>query len=160
TSTNSLCSGNVATITASGATTYTWVNGGQTASVIVVSPAANTVYTLNASSIPNCNSTATVALTVTQTPVLSAAGVTTCPGTAATLMATGATSYSWETGATTASITITPTASTIYSVTGYNGVCEQTKYVSVTLGSSLSINATASASLLCSGKPATLTATG
>jgi hypothetical protein len=159
TSTTEICSGNVVTLTGSGANTYTWSNG-QTSTTTVVSPVATTVYTLTGSSIPGCNSTETVAITVTVTPSLSVNNVTTCPGTAATLVASGASTYSWNTGATTNSIVVTPTTSTNYIVTGYNGVCETPQYVSVTLGTSLSVIASANQPTLCSARTLTLMGSG
>jgi hypothetical protein len=159
TSTTEICSGNVVTLTGNGANTYTWSNG-QTGTTTVVSPVATTVYTLMGSSVPGCNSTETVAITVTVTPSISVNNVTTCPGTAATLVASGASSYSWSTGATTNSIVVTPTTSTNYIVTGYNGVCEIPKYVSVTLGTSLSVVASASQPTNCSARTMTLMGSG
>jgi hypothetical protein len=158
-STNAICSGNTFSIGASGANTYTWSSGQNTPSV-TLSPTATSVYTVIASSTPNCNSTGTVAITVTLTPSLSVLNVTTCAGTAATLAASGATSYSWSTGSTSATIVDTPTINTTYTVTGYNGVCSSSNVVSVALGSSLSINATTSQSTICSGKPAVIMASG
>lgn len=158
-STTEICSGNVVTLTGSGANTYTWSNG-QTSTTTVVSPTATTVYTLSGSSIPGCNSTETIAITVTLTPNVSVANVTTCPGTAATLVASGASTYSWSTGATTNSVVVTPTASANYIVTGYNGVCETPQFVSVTLGTSLSVNASASQPTVCSARTLTLMASG
>lgn len=56
-----------------------------------------------------------------------------CTGESTTLSASGANSYSWSTGSTAASITVSPTATTTYSVTGSNGgSCTDTKTVSVT----------------------------
>lgn len=158
-STTGICSGNTAVITASGATTYTWSNGSNSPS-ITVSPTATAVYSLEASSIPNCNSTGSIVITATMTPDLAVTNVTTCPGTAATLVVTGATTYSWDNGATTATTAVTPTMATTYTVTGYNGSCEDTELVSVALGASLSINAAASASVVCSGSPVTLMGMG
>src|SRR6218665_1740876 len=110
-STTEICSGNVVSLTGNGANTYTWSNG-QTSTTTVVSPVATTVYTLTGSSTPGCKSTETVAITVTVTPNISVNNVTTCPGTAATLVASGASTCSWSTGATTNSIVVTPTTST------------------------------------------------
>ncbi len=48
TSTSSvLCTGNQATLTVSGASTYTWMPGNMTGSVVVVSPTVSTNYTVN-----------------------------------------------------------------------------------------------------------------
>lgn len=49
-----------------------------------------------------------------------------CTGSSATLTASGATTYSWSTGAITSSIVITPTASASYSLTGTSGSCNAT----------------------------------
>ncbi len=48
---------------------------------------------------------------------------TVCSGSSATLTATGATNYTWSTGATTSSVIITPTTSATYSVVGAIGTC-------------------------------------
>lgn len=158
-STNNICSGSIITLSVSGAATYAW-NTGHTTSTVNVAPQGNTVYTVTGTSTPSCTTTETIAITVTVTPNLSVSDVTTCPGTAATLHVGGATSYSWSTGATTNSIVETPVINTTYSVTGFNGVCESTEQVMVTLGTSLSINATAAQPSVCSGRSATLTAGG
>lgn len=46
-----------------------------------------------------------------------------CQGNSATLTAVGASSYTWSTGATTSSIVVSPTTTTIYSVTGQSLTC-------------------------------------
>lgn len=51
---------------------------------------------------------------------------TVCAGSSATLVASGATSYTWNTGATSTSVVITPTASGSYSVSGVSGSCTAT----------------------------------
>ena len=158
-STNGICSGTSFSVSASGANTYTW-NSGQNTPSVTLSPTATTIYTLTASSIPNCNSTATVAITVTQTPVLSVLDVTTCAGTSATLSGSGASSYSWSTGSTSPVLVVTPTINTTYTLDGSNGVCSSSRVSSVTLGSSLSIFASSQQSLICSGKTATVIASG
>ncbi len=75
------------------------------------------------------------------------APVTLCTGTSATLSATEATTYSWSTGATSSSIVVSPTATTVYSVTGTTGSCVGTPAsytlnvlpASLTLGSNLNL---------------------
>jgi N-acetylneuraminic acid mutarotase len=49
-----LCIGQSATLTASGATSYTWNNVVSNASVVVVNPAANTTYTANGTGTNSC----------------------------------------------------------------------------------------------------------
>ncbi len=153
-----ICSGNSVVLSGSGATSYTW-NTGATTSSVSVSPNATAIYTLTGSSTPGCNGTNTVAVTVTLTPNLSVSNVTTCPGTPVLLSASGASAYSWNTGATTSTITNSGTADT-YTVTGVNGTCSDTKTVSVSLGSGLSLGVVSTSSAICAGSSATLTATG
>lgn len=81
-----------------------------------------------------------------------------CAGNSATLTATGATTYSWNTGATGPNLVITPTVSGVYTATGTAGSCVGTPAsVSITL-----LPASASAgpniNLLCKQK-ATINAT-
>ncbi|MDX2172628.1 MAG: choice-of-anchor J domain-containing protein [Bacteroidota bacterium] len=153
-----ICSGNTATLFGSGATTYTWSTGATTPSIVVF-PTASTVYSLTGSSTPGCNITKTVAVTVTLTPNVAISNVTTCAGTSVILSASGATSYSWNTGATTAAISNTGTPAT-YTVTGNNGICVNTKTVSVSVGSNLSVGLVGSTSSVCAGSSVTLTASG
>lgn len=122
-----ICSGSTATLTASGASTYTWNTGAQT-SAIVVSPSVTTSYTVNASG--SCGGSATTTLTVNPSPNLVVspiytlcASTTTVPATA-TLTASGANTYFWTPGnLTTPTIVVTPTTTTAYNVvgTGTNG---------------------------------------
>lgn len=75
-----------------------------------------------------------------------------CAGSSATLTATGATTYSWNTGATTSSIVITPTASAVYTATGTTGSCVGTPAtVSITLLPA-SVSAGTNLNLLCKQK--------
>jgi hypothetical protein len=82
---------------------------------------------------PNSN-TATTSISIDAVPVVSAgADVAICINNNTILTATGATTYSWSTGETTASITVEPTTNTTYTVTGFNGVCSATDSVDVTV---------------------------
>lgn len=82
---------------------------------------------------PSSN-TATTSISIDSIPVVSAgADVAICTGNNTILTATGATTYSWSTGETTASITVEPTTNTTYTVTGFNGVCQATDSVDVTV---------------------------
>ncbi len=123
---------------AGGASTYTW-NTGATTPSIVITPTANGTYTVTGSN-AGCNESKIVNVVID--PNLFAPSFTTCAGTAATLIAMGATTYSWNTGATSAMIIVTPTANTVYTITGTSGACSQSKTVSVTLGTNLSVNCT------------------
>ena len=73
TSNTSICSGNTATLTAGGATTYTWTSTGSTNTVIAVSPAASTNYIVTGTDANNCSNTQTVGLVVNPTPTVTIA---------------------------------------------------------------------------------------
>ena len=115
---SSICNGGSTTITASGAGTYLWNNGVTTAAQ-TVSPTATTVYTVTGTT-QNCVSApVTTTISVYKTVVSPAAAVDVCYGANTVLSASGASSYSWSPGgATTAAITVSPTSSTTYTVSG------------------------------------------
>lgn len=160
-SSSSLCSGNSTTLTASGATNYTWTSGGTT-STEVVTPSTTITYTVTGEA-TGCSGTATVAINVTATPTVAAAtsNATVCTGNSATLTASGATNYTWTSGGTTSTESVTPTALTVYTVTGETGGCSSTATVSVDVNSIIpTVTVSSSNASVCSGSSATLTAGG
>ena len=62
-STNSICVGQSATLTATGASNYTW-SGGATTATLAVNPTSTTVYSLTGSNQPGCSGTNTIQLVV------------------------------------------------------------------------------------------------
>lgn len=126
-----ICNGSSATLTASGAGTYTWSQGGS-GSVIVVSPSVTTVYSLSAGS-STCLGTASSTIQVNATPVvsISASSSLICQGGSASFTASGATSYTWSTGATGSVVSLSPSTSTFYTVTGETGTCSDSAMVSL-----------------------------
>jgi gliding motility-associated-like protein len=126
----STCSGRADTLSATGATTYVWNPGALPGSPVAVNPATSGWYTVTGTA-SGCSDTASVYVTVNITPTitisLSVTGNTLCPGQSVTLTANGgAATYQWSNGATSSSITITPTVDSIYSVIASNGVCNDT----------------------------------
>lgn len=118
-----ICAGNSYTLSASGATTYTYSSGA------VVTPTATTSYTVTGETAPGCGNTAVATVTVNNLPTLLATTNNTliCVGQTATLSVTGASTYTWSTTENTTDIAVSPTVQTTYSVTGAdaNG-CENT----------------------------------
>ena len=153
-----ICEGESATLTASGGTDYLWSTGETTASIIV-NPIATTTYSVTVSD-GNTSDTDDVIVTVNPLPIADA-GVDQiiCEGDSATLIATGGDSYLWSSGETTASITINPNTTTIYSVTVYQNGCEATDDVQVTVNPLPTANAGADVTIN-QGDSTTLTATG
>ncbi|TAL58284.1 MAG: T9SS type A sorting domain-containing protein [Bacteroidetes bacterium] len=117
-----VCIGSSASITASGGTNYSW-NTGATSATIVISPSVNTTYTVIVSDASgSCSDTAIVTVPVKNCCTASAVfssdpSGTVCVGAAVYISASGATTYSWSTGTTTANIVVNPSVTTTYSVT-------------------------------------------
>ena len=152
-----VCAGAAANIIASGATTYNW-NTGATTSSITVSPTSTSNYTVTGTNASGCTNTKTLSVTVNTAPVVAANNGTICSGGMINLMASGATSYNWNTGATTNSITVTPTSTANYTVTGTTSGCSNTKTISVTVNAlpTIVVNSTT----ICASSTATLSASG
>lgn len=123
-----ICGSGQATLTASGATTYTWSTGA-TGAVISVTPNVTTVYTVTGTtgSCPPTQATATVNVYPTLT-LTAAPNVTSCPGANTSLTVSGGSgAYSWSPGgAITASIVVSPTVPTVYTVTSVAAGCTLT----------------------------------
>ena len=151
-----ICSGNSANLTASGATSYAWNTGG-TSATLNVSPTTSTTYTVTGTT-NGCSSTATGVVTVNPLPNVAATSTAICTGGSANLTASGATSYSWNTGGTSATLSVSPTANTTYTVTGTSNGCSKTATAVVTVNSIPNVAATSTT--ICSGSTANLTASG
>jgi gliding motility-associated-like protein len=168
--TSTVCAGSSSSLTASGATNYTWSPTGSLSSAngtnVVATPTITTVYTIIGSTgtcTGSATSTVTVggALTLTVSPNTS----TVCPGTPVTLTASGATNYTWSPSATLSSangttVTATPSVNTTYTVLGATGTCTGTATAVVTIGGSLTLTVTPNTSTVCPGTPVILTASG
>jgi serine protease len=153
-----ICSGNTATLTASGASTYSW-NTGSTSNPITVSPTSLTVYTVTGFN-GICSNVKTSTVTVNTTPTVVVSNQTICAGGTATINASGASTYSWNTGSTANPLLVSPGGNTTYTVIGNNSGCTNTKTVSVTIGSALSILITPTNPAVCAGGNTTITASG
>lgn len=152
-----VCSGTAASITASGASTYSWSTGATTAS-ISVSPTITTTYSVTGTNAAGCVNTNTTTVNVNASPTVSVTNAIICSGNSANLTATGAATYSWNTGATTSTITVSPTVTTNYTVIGTTSGCTNTKTVSVTVNAIPVVSA--NSATVCSGTAANLTASG
>jgi hypothetical protein len=118
-----VCNGSLVTLSGAGATTYTWSNG--VANGVAFTPTATASYTVTGTDGNGCSATAVKTITVNALPAL---GATTnrsliCAGQTSTITALGAVTYTWNTNQTSASIVVTPSVTTNYTVsgTGTNG---------------------------------------
>ncbi|MEN9998926.1 MAG: hypothetical protein RI922_1916 [Bacteroidota bacterium] len=154
-----ICTGSSVTLSGSGANTYSWNNG--VTNGIAFTPVSTTTYTLTGTSLQGCTNTDQVTVTISSGITVNAgADVTICSGTSTTLTASGATTYSWSpSGQTTASITINPSSTTTYTVTGTSAGCIASDNVTVTITSGAPINAGPDVSI-CTGGSTTLSASG
>ncbi len=128
-----VCVGSSASLTASGATTYSWSTGG-TGSSINVTPSVTATYTVDGTN--SCGTdTKTVTVNVNASPTVSAVTSASilCAGNSASLTASGATTYSWTGIGAGASIVVSPTTTTTYTVEGIdaNGCMDTTSFVQV-----------------------------
>ncbi|MEZ5048568.1 MAG: hypothetical protein R2766_02845 [Saprospiraceae bacterium] len=93
----------------------------ESTNMLVVCPDETTSYTVTVTDENGCTNTATVTVTVNPLPTPAISGdLEICDGETTTLTASGGTSYEWNTGATTASINVSPSTTTTYSVTVTN----------------------------------------
>ncbi len=157
----SICLGESVTLTASGGSAYSWSNGATTKS-INVNPAATTTYTVTVSE-GSVSDTDDVVVTVNSVTAGAGGNQTITEGDSTTLTASGGDSYIWNTGETTQSIVVNPTATTTYTVTAKKGGCEDTDNVIITVNAATSSPVTANAGSdesICLGESVTLTASG
>nr|HQH59319.1 choice-of-anchor J domain-containing protein [Bacteroidales bacterium] len=160
---SSICVGGSSVLSASGANTYNWSNN-MTGSQITVSPATSSTYTVTGTNLNGCTNTATVSITVNALPTINinANPQYICTGNNTVLSASGATSYNWSNGMTGSTITVYPTNTTIYTVTGTNSSnCSNTATISVTVETTPNAGTiSASNTQLCQNDILTLTLNG
>ena len=120
---NSVCAGTTVTLTASGATTYTWLPSNVNTTSITATPSSNVTYTARGIN-PGCPArNASITINVLPSPNISVSSSASmaCVGDVVALAASGsANSYSWSNGSSSAIIIITASVTTTYTVTGLN----------------------------------------
>jgi gliding motility-associated-like protein len=163
-----LCNGSVATLSATGGSTYTWQPGNLTGSLITVSPSVSTVYTVVGFSSGNCSGSSIIMLPVPPPLTLNVAvsSPTACIGNSITFsaIASGGTAgynYSWTGGPSSATAVVNPSVSGtyIYTVTSIDSnTCSITQTTSVDFIQVL--NLTSSSVAICPTTTETLTISG
>lgn len=121
----SVCSGDQPVYTASGSLFYLW-NNGATANTNTLTPTGATTISVVGTNSNGCKDSTSLSILIVTTPTISVIGIDSiCAGQTIVLAtsATAVTSYSWNTGATTSSISIVPISTSTYTVTGINGGC-------------------------------------
>ena len=136
-----ICAGGSFTMVASGASSYSYTGGSA-----VVTPTSNTNYSVTGTSSLGCvgSNTAVSSVTVNANPTVAASTSNSliCVGGSALLTAsTSATSYTWNTGATTMSVSVSPTVTSTYTVSvSHAAACVASSTVMVTVNACTGIN--------------------
>lgn len=164
--TSSICAGTTGTLSAAGASSYSWSPTASitTGSLVTLGPLATTVYTVTGA-IGSCTTSATTTLNVTANPVLTIAPLSTlCAGTTTNLTVSGASAYSWSpsTGlsTTTGSVVLaSPAATQVYTITGTLNTCTAVASATVTVIPRPVVVMGPDAAI-CSGSSATISASG
>jgi gliding motility-associated-like protein len=116
-SSGTICAGQSFTMVPTGAFTYTYSSGSS-----VVNPTITSTYTITGIDSNGCSGDTIINVLVNPTPIViinsNSPGI--CIGSTLDLLASGASSYVWETGALTSSISVTPSVTTTYTTTGIN----------------------------------------
>ncbi|MFN0175747.1 MAG: M60 family metallopeptidase [Saprospiraceae bacterium] len=154
----SICAGQSATLTASGAMYYQWSNG-ETGNTITVSPSSTTTYTVIGKTAGFYAAPAITEVTVNPIPVVSLNNASICAGQSATLTASGAETYVWSTGETGESIIVSPSETTTFTVTGMTASCAAAPLMAEVIVNPLPV-VTVGSETICAGQSATLTASG
>jgi hypothetical protein len=130
-----LCPGNSATLTASGANTFTW-NNGSTTSSIVINPSQTSVYSVTGAN-GGCTGASSISITVNAADSLIVSpDATVCIGRSATLTASGAyTNYAWNNLPANANLVVTPSVTTTYTLvaSGSPAGCVTSTLVTITV---------------------------
>jgi hypothetical protein len=158
-----ICAGQTANFTATGAGTYSWNTGAPT-NTLAVSPAFNTTYFITGTNpLTGCFSTLAKPLQVNQLPPVSVVAFKSdvCVGGSLNMFATSAISYTWSTGTQAAAVSVTPAATTIYTVLGSDAYgCVGTATQQIVVNPLPVITIVPPSKTICKGEPANLTASG
>jgi hypothetical protein len=120
----SICQGTSTLLAVNGATSCIWsANAGSvTTNTVSVSPSVTTTYSVAAIAANGDTAKRNITITVLNGITISGPSAV-CVGNAATLIASGASTYTWSNGSNANSITVSPTVTTVYSVTSGTGTC-------------------------------------
>jgi hypothetical protein len=161
----SVCGSRSFVLSASGADTYTWNSGSNSAVITATAPGVSVPGALTYSvggtnTLTGCTAVSTFSMPVNPTPtisVITSPASTLCSGNSVTLTAGGGNTYTWSTGLVGDSLVVAPSGNTTYSVLGSNAYnCDALASQQVTVYARPSVTAIASTPTLCSGSFATL----
>ncbi len=144
-------------------TTFSWSNGLGANPNVTVSPTTTTTYSVTGTTIEGCTGTAEVTVTVHPLPIITVTANPSeiCLGESSDLTVSSdipGTTFSWSNGlGTNPNVTVSPTTTTTYSVTGTTPEgCTGTTEVTVTVNPLPNITATATPTEICLGESSNL----
>lgn len=159
---NAICAGHNATLTATGAVSYSWSNS-SIGPMVNVSPTTTSVYTVTGSSITNsCRSKKTFTVIVYPSPAVSIAGnQTVCETDTLYLQSAGASNYTWSAGSTgPVQMIVFPLTGSVISVVGANqNGCQSSAFATLSTFPSPTIIVSGN-NEICAGESTTLNAAG
>ena len=162
-SSSTVCAGQSSLLQVSGALSYLWSTGFSSSSLTVM-PAVTTAYVVTGTDSHGCVSSTTATITVNPLPNLSivSSSSTVCAGQSSLLQSSGALSYLWSTGSSSASLTVTPFVTTAYSVTGTDSqACSAVAVITLTVNPLPKMSIfTYNSTICCSGENVYLSASG
>lgn len=157
---NNLCNGPITLSIPNGFINIEWSNGQIGTSTIVANQAGD--FSVTANTVSGCPVTSNTVSIIETTPtplLVSPEGpITLCSGTVTLTAQSGFTGYNWNSGQTTASITVSNGGNFIVSAIDANGCPSTSIPVEVTIGSTVPITISPADAAICSGDPAVLTA--
>ncbi|MBU0763246.1 MAG: hypothetical protein KJ607_00260, partial [Bacteroidetes bacterium] len=156
---SAVCIGQSTELTVTGGGDFFQWNTGDTTQSITVTPPSTTVYSVTVTDSIGCSDQQQIQIEVSDSITVTLSPPTICIGDTAVLTVSGGTTYTWSTGDTTQSISVSPSSTTTYSVTVSNELCTGSADVLVTVGQ-LPVVSAGEDQAICSGESAVLIATG
>jgi gliding motility-associated-like protein len=138
---------------------FSWAPGGGTLDYLIVVPQASTTYKVTVEAPGYCPGKDSVEVQIKPLPLAQAGNDRSiCPGATTTLQGSGGGTYLWNTGQTTAQITVNPSTTTAYILSVNQGGCSGSDTVLVTVNPApvATING---ANTICAGQSALITLT-
>lgn len=168
-----ICTGQPYLFSVNSQTTTAVYNWSYSTGGLIISSAANNATvtalptaasgTLSVFAQNSCSATAaaTVAVVVNQTPSITVNGNTTiCDNSQETLNASGASTYTWSTGANSPSITVAPLSTTIYTISGSSNGCTGMSTFTLNTIPSPTFQISGPSAAICPGQTVTASTSG
>lgn len=156
-----ICPGGSSVLSATGADNYSWSTT-ETSTSITVSPATTTTYSVTGTT-GTCTQTKNYTVTVGTgiTVAFNMPDTAVCNGNSISITASGADTYTWMPGNLTgATVSVSPSALTTYTVTGTSGSCTDVNTINVGVDSPITVSITENDFAICTGASSTVNVTG